>query len=58
MFNFLEKLFKVILFIIIPVDSIKYLVEYFLFAQPQMGNFESALKVQNTNTDRSMQHLY
>lgn len=28
---FLEKLFKVILFLIIPIDSIKYLVSYFFF---------------------------
>lgn len=42
--TFLEKLFKVILFLIIPIDSIKYLVSFFFF-------FETALKVQNTNTD-------
>lgn len=37
--TFLEKLFKVILFLIIPIDSIKYLVSYFflLSAQPQSG---------------------
>lgn len=29
--TFLEKLFKVILFLIIPIDSIKYLVSYFFF---------------------------
>lgn len=29
--NLLEKLFKVILFLIIPSDSIKYLVCYFFF---------------------------
>lgn len=29
--TFLEKLFKVILFLIIPIDSIKYLVSLFLF---------------------------
>lgn len=60
--TFLEKLFKVILFLIIPIDSIKYLVSYFflLSAQAQVGDFffETALKVQNTNTDRSMQHLH
>lgn len=38
--TFLEKLFKVILFLIIPIDSIKYLVSYFLLsAQPQLGYF-------------------
>lgn len=39
--TFLEKLFKVILFLIIPIDSIKYLVSYFflLSAQPQVGDF-------------------
>lgn len=39
--TFLEKLFKVILFLIIPIDSIKYLVSYFflLSARPQAGKF-------------------
>lgn len=63
-FFFLEKLFKVILFLIIPIDSIKYLVSYFFFTfcptsrGPLFFFFETALKVQNTNTDRSMQHLH
>lgn len=37
--NLLEKLFKVILFLIIPIDSIKYLVSYFflLSAQTHVG---------------------
>lgn len=60
--TFLEKLFKVILFLIIPIDSIKYLVSYlfFTFCPTSSGRFffETALKVQNTNTDRSMQHLH
>lgn len=39
--TFLEKLFKVILFLIIPIDSIKYLVSYFflLSAQRRVGCF-------------------
>lgn len=39
--TFLEKLFKVILFLIIPIDSIKYLVSYlfFTFCPTSSGRF-------------------
>lgn len=55
--TFLEKLFNVTLLLKIPTDSVKYLVNYFIFllAQPRKGDFESALKVKNTNTVHSMQ---
>lgn len=64
--TFLEKLLRVILFLIIPIDSVKYLVSFILIISPISDGppfffflfLETALKVQNTNTDRSMQHLH